>query len=62
MITSSTTIFYFYLLYARLHVSTFLLGHHQAFLHYESKMLYTCCDPSMFTLIKYMILSRQLYK
>ena len=31
--TSSTTIF---LLFARLHVSTFLIGHHQALLNYES--------------------------
>jgi len=30
---SSTTIF---LLYVRLHVSTFLIRHHQAFLRYES--------------------------
>ena len=28
---------FFNLLYARLRVSTFLNGHHQTFLHYESK-------------------------
>jgi len=47
MTTLSTTIFIFCLLYARLHVSNFLIGHHQAFLHYESKMLYKRWYPSM---------------
>ena len=42
--------FCYYLLYARLHVSTYLSGHHQAFLQLSQRMLSTCCNPTIFTL------------
>ena len=41
-----------YLLYTRLHVSTYLSGHHQAFLQLNQRMLCTCWNTIMFTLLK----------
>ena len=39
--------FCYYLLYTRLHVSTYLSDHHQVFLQLSQIMPYTCWDPSI---------------
>ena len=54
--------FCYYLLYTKLHVSTYLSGHDQAFLQLSQRMLYTCWDRSMFTLLKFFLIMSVYYR